>query len=637
MRFTQRGLDPLRETMRFAALLVLVGALGLLVPGGASAGENLILEASGSFDAVPGLAGQPGMAFYDVGIPSRGRFRGEVVGSPALFGGPDGNNPDYHFSSLFASVGPTPLRNFVSTDIEVAPITTNASALIELGGSYQAKVVGPQKISFTFGDFIGGDAQGFTARGFFDPSPVADAGPNLALESGAGGMLLGSGSDVDADPLTYTWVRLLGPDLNLSDPTAAHPTIQAPVVTAATTTRMQLVVSDANSQSLPDTVDVALYPTGGNIPPLVDPGPGSTGTFDSLIMLDGSNSYDLDGTVVLYSWSQTSGPRVALSDPTSPTPTFKQFEPESFDVTYEFELVVSDGRDLSAPDTVQVIIEGYGNGPVPVSPRETLLASDAGAVPEVTQISGDPPESVDFPNIPVPGTGRLRTEVLGSPGLFGGPDGNNPNFHLSSHGARWNGFSTLGFLQTDIETPPVITNTFFKIGAGGAATLNVIGPQALSFTFLDFLFGRAQSFDVNVWFRPVGEPPVADAGTLPHLQANRVRQLNGLGSSDPDGDPLSYQWTQHVGPLGTLSNSHSPVPLYKVPALNEPTTIGFTLVVSDGEESSPASVVPEPASWLLQLVALATVARLGRFRRRRWISLAAGTGRESPDRREITP
>jgi uncharacterized membrane protein len=79
-------------------------------------------------------------------------------------------------------------------------------------------------------------------------------------------------------------------------------------------------------------------------------------------MLDGSGSVDPDGTVVLYSWSQTSGPRVALSDPTSPTPTFKQFEPESFDVTYEFELVVSDGFDLSAPDTVQVIIDGYGNG-----------------------------------------------------------------------------------------------------------------------------------------------------------------------------------------------------------------------------------------------------------------------------------
>ena len=44
-----------------------------------------------------------------------------------------------------------------------------------------------QRISFAWGDFIGGEAQDFTARGYFDPSPVANAGPNQALAGGTRG------------------------------------------------------------------------------------------------------------------------------------------------------------------------------------------------------------------------------------------------------------------------------------------------------------------------------------------------------------------------------------------------------------------------------------------------------------------
>jgi len=193
-----------KSIWRAATPVALATALALLASGRAVALEHLLLEMSGSFEEVPGTVLQPATASYDVSIPSRGRFRGEVLGSPALFGGPDGNNPNYHFSSQFQSVGDTVLGNFTTTDIEVAPITTERSGMIQSGGIQQAMVVGPQKRSFTWGDFIGGDAQSFTARGFFDPSPAANAGANQALESGASGSLAGGGSDADSDPLTYT-------------------------------------------------------------------------------------------------------------------------------------------------------------------------------------------------------------------------------------------------------------------------------------------------------------------------------------------------------------------------------------------------------------------------------------------------
>ena len=587
----RRPLLSLVFTKPVRALAFLVSAIFLASSPQATAGEKQVFEASGSFEEVPGAELEPAKAFYDVAIPARGWFKGEVTASPALFGGPDGNNPYYHTSSQFVKLGDVNLGNFDSTDIESAPIVTSRTAVMESGGVYTAKIIGPQRISYMWGDFIGGEAQTFTAKGYFDPSPVANAGPSIALESGTSTTLLGSGIDVDGDALTYAWTRLLGWGLTFSSATVAHPVITAPVVTQAGAVRMQLIVSDGRSSSLPDTVDVAIYPTGGNIPPLVDPGDsGSTGTYTTQMALDGSESYDIDGNVTMYSWTQIGGPRVDLSDPTVAQPAFKQYEPLYYNTTYVFELCVSDGQDISAPDSAWYVINGYGRNRVPAGPRETLMDEESGSVPEVTQISGDPAETVDFTGIAIPGPGRLRTEVAGTPALFGGPDGNNPGFHLSSHASQWDGHGTYGFHSADIETAPVYTNTYYDVSAGsGASVLTVTGPQALSYTFYDFLYGEAQSFDVDVWFRPASNPPTADAGTCPPAQGRQVVQLDGTGSADPDGDPLSYAWSQIGGPMGGFSNLNAPAPLFKVPDVADPTTLTFSLVVSDGANSEPST------------------------------------------------
>ena len=69
-----------------------------------------------------------------------------------------------------------------------------------------------------------------------------------------------------------------------------------------------------------------------------------------------------------------------------------------------------------------------------------------------------------------------------------------------------------------------------------------------------------------------------------------VVQLDGRGSSDPDGDPLSYAWSQTSGPSVTFSNSTSAVPLIDTPEVEVETEAMFELVVSDGEESAPSEV-----------------------------------------------
>ncbi|NOZ57582.1 MAG: T9SS type A sorting domain-containing protein [Calditrichaeota bacterium] len=95
--------------------------------------------------------------------------------------------------------------------------------------------------------------------------------------------------------------------------------------------------------------------------------------------------------------------------------------------------------------------------------------------------------------------------------------------------------------------------------------------------------------------------PIANAGAdISGAQVARYVYLDGSGSYDPDGDSLSYKWTQTGGPKVILGHADQPVAGFRPDTLG---TYVFTLVVSDGtEESDPDSVtvevtVPGPESY----------------------------------------
>jgi hypothetical protein len=74
------------------------------------------------------------------------------------------------------------------------------------------------------------------------------------------------------------------------------------------------------------------------------------------------------------------------------------------------------------------------------------------------------------------------------------------------------------------------------------------------------------------------DAPVADAGPNQLNVAAGAMQLDGSGSFDPDGDPITYQWTQIQGPAVTLSGAGSARASFTAEA---GTTYAFRLTVRD--------------------------------------------------------
>ncbi len=81
--------------------------------------------------------------------------------------------------------------------------------------------------------------------------------------------------------------------------------------------------------------------------------------------------------------------------------------------------------------------------------------------------------------------------------------------------------------------------------------------------------------------------PFAIAGPNQTLGVGMPVELDGTGSFDLDGDPLTYSWTQTGGPTVTLSDATSAAPTFTAPVTG--TTLTFDLVVNDGTETSQAS------------------------------------------------
>ncbi|QCC50411.1 glucodextranase DOMON-like domain-containing protein [Halapricum salinum] len=93
----------------------------------------------------------------------------------------------------------------------------------------------------------------------FNAAPTADAGESVTASPGDSVTLDGSGSsDPEGGSLTYEWSQTGGPDVELSDSTAASPSFTAPDLDSTSTLTFELTVEDGQGKTATATVEVTV-------------------------------------------------------------------------------------------------------------------------------------------------------------------------------------------------------------------------------------------------------------------------------------------------------------------------------------------------------------------------------------------
>ena len=153
---------------------------------------------------------------------------------------------------------------------------------------------------------------------------------------------------------------------------------------------------------------------------------------------------------------------------------------------------------------------------------------------------------------------------------------------------------TIGNGPRGIEVNPISNQIFViltgddAIGIIDASSYNVLGvvpvgftPSGLAVDSSNVLYvgGPAAVHVINLGSNI---PPNANAGTDQVVSEGDTVQLDGSASSDFNGDPLTFHWTQTQGATVVLSSSSDSKPTFDAPDVSGNTLLEFQLIVDDG-------------------------------------------------------
>jgi hypothetical protein len=362
--------------------------------------------------------------------------------------------------------------------------------------------------------------------------PIANAGNNQNVTVGTTVTLDGTNSsDANRDQLTYRWVLVSKPTGSaavLTNPTSAKPVFVADLVGTYVSS---LIVNDGRVDST--TVSTTVTATVVNAVPVAN-----AGTNQSVILgtitLDGSASSDANGDALTYKWVLLNKPtnsNAALSSTTSAKPTFNA----DIAGVYVFTLQVNDGKVDSSVATV------------------SITASSANVAP-------------------VANPGAAQSVVLGTITLDG------------STSSDANG-DALTYKWALLSKP---TNSNAALSSISAAKPTFAADLAGVYVFsLQVNDGKLDSAVVTttVTASAVNVAPVANPGAIQSVVLGLVT-LDGSGSTDANGDTLTYKWVLLAKPIGSaaaLSSTTTAKPTFTADLVG---VYVASLVVSDGKLSS---------------------------------------------------
>lgn len=404
-------------------------------------------------------------------------------------------------------------------------------------------------------------------------APVAEAGDNISQTADRPVKLEGGASfDPDGDDIMFTWAFDTVPSGSaVAEDTGSFPGNNSTTPTSQFnadlpgTYIISLMVTDSKgAQSQPDYVVVEVIE--GSAPVANAGADVSTDTDSGAVSLDGTSSYDPMGRDLTYSWTfESVADASTLTMLDSATTSAASFTPD-VPGRYVVSLTVNNGFVDSEPDTVNVFVDGEGCRPQ-AGPLDDIAGEDC------TSIELDASDTYDC----------------------------DPQDTLESLEFNW-----------EVQSKPAgssVTSDDIANRTGPTPTFwaDVAGTYVLSTAAYDGDgWGNVATVTVTASERSFNTPPEVNAGTPQALtggdadceesgytyECDECASMTvDLGAdataSDPDGDPLTYEWTVIDGDA-TISDADKLNARVKLegaeptePGACEDTTYQFQLKVTD--------------------------------------------------------
>lgn len=257
--------------------------------------------------------------------------------------------------------------------------------------------------------------------------PTATANGSSPVTEGETVTLSGTNStDPENGPLTFHWSQRSGPDVLLSDASAAICSFTAPDTDdpdGVFLTFRLLVTDDGN---IPDHADVTVNVNWHNQPPDAAAGADLHLSEGESVVLDGRASMDPESHPLTYQWRQLSGETVTLSDPLAAVTKFTApVAPGTNGYALRFSLEVQDNGGLKAADEVIVNVSWVNDPPLAV-----VTGPDTGSAGDVITVDGT--GSIDGDD----GIVRYQwRQVAGTPVTLSTPDQATTTFTAPDPGA----------------------------------------------------------------------------------------------------------------------------------------------------------------------------------------------------------
>ncbi len=260
------------------------------------------------------------------------------------------------------------------------------------------------------------------------------------------------------------------------------------------------------------------------------------------------------------------------------------------DNTADFTLVVQNGKEDGTQRVTSAVIllnDQLILGPADFKKKVDVIRQAVSLQAENTlsvEVRGDSGTfitisivGVQLNTLPVADAGEDRTAHVGDKVELDGSgssdaDGDPLSFH-------WRFVTRPATSMATLSDPTAVGPTF---------TVDLPGDYTVELIVND---GQEDSAADTVTVSTVNSAPVADAGKDQSVALGETANLDGSGSSDVDGDPLTYCWTLDTKPTASTATLTNPTTSTPSLTVDHPGTYVIKLIVNDGTVDSEPDYV----------------------------------------------